>query len=59
MESIDKAYFNKGLGTLAINFIYKYTEARKNILKLSQKVGNLPSDYLKSLDYKYGLGWNH
>lgn len=61
-DKIEEAYGPNGLGILTVSGVETFTEKRKNLLPLAQRVATLPDDAKKSLEAPeafYGFGWSH
>lgn len=61
-KEIADAYGPNGLGIVVIKNVPKFTEYRKQLLPLSQKLATLPGEKLQKLtDPKsnYSIGWSH
>jgi hypothetical protein len=61
-EKFEEAYNDDGLGIMIVDNIPNYKEKREALLPLSQRLANLPTDVLTTLEcpeYFYGIGWSH
>ena len=59
---IKQAYGPDGYGICIVKNVPKFTEYRARLLPLSAKLGNLPREELKKLEfpqYMHSIGWSH
>ena len=62
LEIIDKAYSDKGIGTLAISGVPGYAEKRRITLFEAWKLANMPKERREKLErpeHFYQVGWEH
>lgn len=61
-EKIEEAYGPNGYGICIVKDIPRYVELRAKLLPISVKLGTLPKDKLKKLEFPqhfYSVGWSH
>ena len=62
LETIEEAYSENGLGTLAISGVPGYSEYRKRALLHAYLLANLPQEAREKLErpeHFYQVGWEH